>query len=669
MRSLIDYPWHPSIGATGSLAMLQEAALPSTETTSTRSLETAKMLRLVRDDGPRLMYVHGIAGIGKTTLLNAFAASARSAGATVVGLDCRSIEPTERGFLYSLSRAIGSQARRPVALAKRLGNLGERVVLTLDTYEVFRFLDVWLREVFLPTLPANVRVVLCGREPAVTAWLTSSRWDRKSFSSLPLEGLTDGEALELLLSSGVNASAARRITRLTHGNPLALKLAAATIAEDPARDLESQALPEVIDTLARIYLADVTDPVTRRVLQACSVVRRVTHSVLQAMLPEMAPDDAFERLRMLPFTASGPDGLIIHDAVRQAIAAQVRAMDPNTYRDSKRRVWRQLQAESRTAGIDELWRYTADILYLLDNAVIREAFFPSGGPRFSVQTYRSDDVTAVTSILERHDTDESRLATLEWLRLHPETFFVVRDQQGEVMGFHCIFEPQKVSPKLLAADRMTQSWSKHLESEPVATNETVLFLRSLLSAEYGEMPSPVQAASWLEIKRTYMALRPRLRRIYAALRDEAAAAFAPVMSTLGFKPVARLDLGEVYNLAVNDFGPQSVDGWLAGLVAAEIGIDASAILDREAHEAVVDGQRVPLTRLELAVLEYLQNRANRVVSRASLLEDVWGYSYTGGSNVVDAVIRTLRKKLGDHASAIETVSGVGYRLREPAGQH
>jgi DNA-binding response OmpR family regulator len=127
-------------------------------------------------------------------------------------------------------------------------------------------------------------------------------------------------------------------------------------------------------------------------------------------------------------------------------------------------------------------------------------------------------------------------------------------------------------------------------------------------------------------------------------------------------------LGEDYNLAVNDFGPQSVDGWLAGLVAAEIGIDAAAILDREAHEAVVDGHRVPLTRLELAVFEHLQDRANRVVSRASLLEDVWGYSYTGGSNVVDAVIRTLRRKLGDHASAIETVSGVGYRLREPAGQ-
>jgi hypothetical protein len=117
------------------------------------------MLRLIRDDGPRLMYVHGIAGIGKSTLLSAFATAVRTSAATVVGLDCRSIEPTERGFLHNLSRASGSKARSAGSVAVRLGNLGERVVLTLDTYEVFRFLDVWLRETFLPSLPPNVRVV------------------------------------------------------------------------------------------------------------------------------------------------------------------------------------------------------------------------------------------------------------------------------------------------------------------------------------------------------------------------------------------------------------------------------------------------------------------------------------------------------------------------------
>ena len=163
-----------------------------------------------------------------------------------MGLDCRSIEPTERGFLHSLSRAIGSKARSPASVADRLGNLGERVVLTLDTYEVFRFLDVWLREVFLPSLPPNVRVVLCGREPAVADWLMSGQWDRTSFSSMLLEGITDEAALDLLERMGIEPPAARRINRLARGNPLALKLAAATLAAEPGRDPEIPALPEVM---------------------------------------------------------------------------------------------------------------------------------------------------------------------------------------------------------------------------------------------------------------------------------------------------------------------------------------------------------------------------------------------------------------------------------------
>jgi two-component system alkaline phosphatase synthesis response regulator PhoP len=50
-----------------------------------------------------------------------------------------------------------------------------------------------------------------------------------------------------------------------------------------------------------------------------------------------------------------------------------------------------------------------------------------------------------------------------------------------------------------------------------------------------------------------------------------------------------------------------------------------------------------------------------VVDRASVLRDVWGFEYDGGSNVVDSTIRSIRKKLGTHASSIETVRGFGYR--------
>src|SRR5262249_11022734 len=120
MGSLVDYR-RPGPGARSGGIMLQEArALATDKTALVRAAELARLLGLIEDHGPRLMYLHGIAGIGKTTLLGSFAAQARSSGATVVGLDCRSIEPTERGFLHSLSRAVGTKARSAASVTERL---------------------------------------------------------------------------------------------------------------------------------------------------------------------------------------------------------------------------------------------------------------------------------------------------------------------------------------------------------------------------------------------------------------------------------------------------------------------------------------------------------------------------------------------------------------------
>ena len=242
-----------------------------------REAELASLLTVLDEAGPVLFYVHGIAGVGKSALLSAFADRARAAGATVVLLDCRAIEPTDRGFIHSLASAVGSRASTLGAVSERIGRLGHRVVLVLDTYEVFRFLDTWLRETFLPSLGANVRLVLAGREPPVTDWLASARW-HTLVRSVALEPLGDAAALALLSRNGVGEREALRINRFVHGHPLALRLAAATLSERPDRSLEGEAIPMVVASLARMYLADVGEPVTRDALNAAASVRRVTRS-------------------------------------------------------------------------------------------------------------------------------------------------------------------------------------------------------------------------------------------------------------------------------------------------------------------------------------------------------------------------------------------------------
>jgi hypothetical protein len=64
---------------------------------------------------------------------------------------------------------------------------------------------------------------------------------------------------------------------------------------------------------------------------------------------------------------------------QQAIAASVRAVDPSRYQAYRRAAWRKLNEEIQKASQRNLWRYTAELLYLIENPAVREAFFPSGG--------------------------------------------------------------------------------------------------------------------------------------------------------------------------------------------------------------------------------------------------------------------------------------------------
>lgn len=163
-----------------------------------------------------------------------------------------------------------------------------------------------------------------------------------------------------------------------------------------------------------------------------------------------------------------------------------------------------------------------------------------------------------------------------------------------------------------------------------------------------------------------MELRPELRRLYTTVRE--IAIHAP-LAPLGFVALPdSIRLGDAtYHSAVLDFGPSSIDGWLARLAANELLIAEESMLDPVERQLVLDGRRVDLTRLEFEVLNYLLQRQGKVVERSALLRDVWGFTYVG-SNVVDAVVRSLRKKLGERAPMIETVRGVGYRLRVDGGR-
>ncbi|SRR5579875_3399972 len=87
------------------------------------------------------------------------------------------------------------------------------------------------------------------------------------------------------------------------------------------------------------------------------------------------------------------------------------------------------------------------------------------------------------------------------------------------------------------------------------------------------------------------------------------------------------------------------------------------VLDAAAHAATLRGASLDLSPTEFALLHLLLRNPGRAFSRAYLIETIWGETAIDGDRSVDNTILRLRKKLGELANRIETVWGIGYRLR------
>jgi two-component system alkaline phosphatase synthesis response regulator PhoP len=86
-------------------------------------------------------------------------------------------------------------------------------------------------------------------------------------------------------------------------------------------------------------------------------------------------------------------------------------------------------------------------------------------------------------------------------------------------------------------------------------------------------------------------------------------------------------------------------------------------LDVQKHIVTSDGAEVELTYKEFELLKMLMENKGNVLSRDVLMEKIWGYDYEGENRTLDVHVRSLRKKLNAADDVIETVRGVGYRIR------
>ena len=99
--------------------------------------------------------------------------------------------------------------------------------------------------------------------------------------------------------------------------------------------------------------------------------------------------------------------------------------------------------------------------------------------------------------------------------------------------------------------------------------------------------------------------------------------------------------------------------------AAEKQLEAGGIvMDKAAHIVTIDGAPVDLSFKEFELLQYFMENNGIALSRERILNSVWNYDYYGDARTIDTHVKKLRSKLGDKASLIKTVWGIGYKFEE-----
>jgi DNA-binding response OmpR family regulator len=103
-----------------------------------------------------------------------------------------------------------------------------------------------------------------------------------------------------------------------------------------------------------------------------------------------------------------------------------------------------------------------------------------------------------------------------------------------------------------------------------------------------------------------------------------------------------------------------------GSKPSSILVSGALTIDVLSREARVNNELIDLTKREFDVLHYLLLNKNIVIERETLLEKIWGYDFTGGTNAVDVYIRYLRAKIEEPFGLkfIYTVRGVGYMIKD-----
>jgi hypothetical protein len=436
-----------------------------------------------------VLYLYGPGGVGKTALLHEFARLAATQSRPVLYLDGRHIEPSPPGLLRALQQRLG---REDGDLADTVRDWPQNGVLLIDTYETLAPLDSWLREGFLPHLPAQGLVVIAGRTPPTPAWRTDLAWADLT-RTLALNNLQPDESRAYLAARGIPDQLVADVLAFTHGHPLALALVADLLRQGTLPPTFHPAdAPDVVRILLERLIHDIPTAQHQQALEICGLAWATTEALLAETLDQADAPALFAWLRGLSFIEQGPYGLFPHDLAREALVADLRWRNPAGHQQLIQRLIAHLTGQLEQTRGAEQTRLWFDLLSLTRQHPFFQSYFDwdTLGASYAAAAL-PDDYPAILAMVEQHEGGASAQIAAYWLRRQPDAFLVFRAAGGALLGFMAHLALQSITADDEEHDpAVAAAWQFIERHGPLRAGETLLYLRFWMSQDAYQGVSP-----------------------------------------------------------------------------------------------------------------------------------------------------------------------------------
>jgi hypothetical protein len=584
-------------------------------------------------------------------LLAAFADAAAEVGRAPVVLDLRGLEPSPPAFEAELARLGGA----------------DMSVLLIDAFEAALGLEDWLRETFLPSLPAGALTVIAGRAPPSPAWRRDSGW-REVLRVVSLRNLDRDDARQLLSGSTLDPAVRERILDVTHGHPLALALLIDAVTQDrslaEAGRLDLPSVPDVVAPLMASFLDGVPSPTHRLALATAAQARFTTAALLRRAVGDRQGDELFAWLRGLSFMDATPNGLCPHDLARDVIDADLRWRDPETHAQVHGRV-REVVVESiaRAEGRARQ-RAAADLIFLHRSNPAAPALWDwESLGRVYAETMRPEDRAAVLDMVRRHEGPAAETIAAHWMDHRPDGFTVFREHGAEPVGFLLHLPLHETTEQERSADPgAVAAWAHAERHAPVRATDEVLMGRTFMDREaHQEISRSLNVVTILSTQEWLS--RPRLAWYHIAVAN--LTTLEPMMAYIHFDRARDADFivgDRWYAMFARDWRREGGVAWLERMGERELATEPPPAAPPETSAPMLAISRRDFADAVRGALRDLHRPdllAGNPLMRARLVRDAPGSSLR---DLIEEALGTL----AEHPRTVKLARAVEITYLRPA---